>query len=101
MAAKVNLKDVEAAAAIVTKLNNAISELSAVVNTQKSMSEDIAILNQTIRLNEQAADFLQGISSDLAKLIPNLEEVSTQLSAAVKSMQGFEQLASEGFLGRV
>lgn len=101
MATMIDLKDIDAAASLKSKLDAVVTDLQGIVSAQKSTASDIQVLNRSVGLNEQAAKYLSEISDELSKIIPNLETVSVQLGNGIKSMQGFQEMQRQDFLNRV
>ena len=101
MATMIDLKDIDAAASLKSKLDSVVTDLQGIVNAQKSTASDIQVLNRSVGLNEQAARYLADISEELTRIIPNLETVSVQLGNGIKSMQGFQEMQRQNFLDRV
>lgn len=101
MATMIDLKDIDAAASLKSKLDAVVTDLQGIVSAQKSTASDIQVLNRSVGLNEQAAKYLAEISEELTRIIPNLETVSTQLGNGIKSMQGFQEMQRQNFLDRV
>lgn len=101
MATMIDLKDIDAAASLKSKLDSVVTDLQGIVNAQRSTASDIQVLNRSVGLNEQAARYLADISEELTKIIPNLETVSVQLGNGIKSMQGFQEMQRQNFLDRV
>lgn len=101
MATMIDLKDIDAAASLKSKLDSVVTDLQGIVNAQKSTASDIQVLNRSVGLNEQAARYLSDISEELTRIIPNLETVSVQLGNGIKSMQGFQEMQRQNFLDRV
>jgi septation ring formation regulator EzrA len=101
MATMIDLKDIDAAASLKSKLDAVVTDLQGIVSAQKSTASDIQVLNRSVGLNEQAAKYLSEISDELTKIIPNLETVSVQLGNGIKSMQGFQEMQRQDFLNRV
>lgn len=101
MATMIDLKDIDAAASLKSKLDAVVTDLQSIVALQKSTASDIQVLNRSVGLNEQAAKYLSDIAEDLTKIIPNLETVSVQLGNGIKSMQGFQEMQRQNFLNNV
>lgn len=99
--AKVNIKDLTAAQSLATKLDVAIADLTAIAKADRTLADNVMSLNQTVKLNEQASSYFTEIAGGIEKLMPEMETVSTQLKNAIKSMEGFEELAGKNFLGNV
>lgn len=99
--AKVNIKDLTAAQSLATKLDTAIADLTAIAKADRTLADNVMSLNQTVKLNEQASSYFTEIAGGIEKLMPEMETVSTQLKNAIKSMEGFEELAGKNFLGNV
>lgn len=99
--AKVNIKDLTAAQSLATKLDAAIADLTAIAKADRTLADNVMSLNQTVKLNEQASSYFTEIAGGIEKLMPEMETVSTQLKNAIKSMEGFEELADKNFLGNV
>ena len=101
MGTKVNVKDLEAAQSLSAKVDASIVDLGSIAKAYTTLADSVMSLDQTVKLNEQASKYFTEIGGGVQKLIPELETVSTQLKNAIKSMEGFEELAGQNFLGNV
>lgn len=98
--AQFNVKDIDAASSLATKLSNLGENINAVCTAIDKTAEDVLALDQTAHLNEQLSDYLKEASENLRKLTPGLEDAGTQLSGIVSSAAQFEEAASGNALGQ-
>lgn len=99
--AQFNVKDIDAATGIATKLTNMGEGITAIVNQMNKMAEDAQSLDQTAHLNEQLADYLKEASANLAGMVPGIEEAGKQLTGIVSSASQFAEAAAGNALGNV
>lgn len=96
-----NVKDNEAAIALAAKLANVGEQINSVCGTMNKVAEDALALDQTAHLNEQLSDYLKEASTNLAGLVPGLEEAGKQLTGIVNSAVQFSEAAAGNALGNV
>lgn len=101
MATMIDVRDVETAAAKAVELDNVAVELEGVSAMFKSVADAVLPLTGTVNLNTQINAFLIEVSNDLVGIVPELQTIATQLKNAVASMQSFEELNQQNFLGNV
>lgn len=93
--------DIDAASALVAKLDGSADSIEQIISNMKKQAEDCASLDKTMTLNEQYARYLNEAATELSKAVPGLRDVRVQLSGIVSSAEQFAEANAQNALGNV
>ncbi len=97
-AAKWNVKDFDAAAALASRLEKIGDEIGEVSQGMQRQAEDIRAIDGTMEMNEQIANYLKEAATVMASTVEGVQDAAKQLSSIVSSGRQMAEHAAKGSL---